>query len=145
MSGAALGLGQGFTFGQDIIAAKVRLFGDAVYAQDTAGSRRSPSAPTGSRATGTTLSPRWALRTLEGCGDLCERDQDPARLVDPAERHAALDECEPDGSCWASAATNKEDHEIEAEASVGWLVNRYLLVGGEYRMKPDNLGIARGR
>jgi len=34
-AGAALGLGEGFTFHQDIMGLKVRLFGDAVYAQDT--------------------------------------------------------------------------------------------------------------
>jgi hypothetical protein len=34
-AGAALGLGRGFTFGQDIFGAKLRLFGDAVWAQDT--------------------------------------------------------------------------------------------------------------
>jgi hypothetical protein len=34
-AGAALGLGRGFTFGQDIYGAKLRLFGDAVWGQDT--------------------------------------------------------------------------------------------------------------
>lgn len=34
-AGAALGLGRGFTFGQDVFGAKVKLFGDAVWAQDT--------------------------------------------------------------------------------------------------------------
>ncbi|WP_375403838.1 DUF3034 family protein [uncultured Sphingomonas sp.] len=34
-TGAALGLGKGFTFGQDIYGAKIRLLGDAVWAQDT--------------------------------------------------------------------------------------------------------------
>src|SRR5579871_1404534 len=32
--GAALGLGKGFTFDQDVVGAKVRLAGDAVYSQD---------------------------------------------------------------------------------------------------------------
>ena len=34
-AGATLGLGRGFTFGQDIIGAKVRVAGDAVWDQDT--------------------------------------------------------------------------------------------------------------
>lgn len=34
-AGAALGLGKGFTFGQDIFGAKVRVLGDAIWAQDT--------------------------------------------------------------------------------------------------------------
>ena len=33
--GAALGLGQGFTFAQDVWGAKVRVAGDAIYDQDT--------------------------------------------------------------------------------------------------------------
>lgn len=33
-TGATLGLGRGFTFHQDIIGAKVRLFGDAIFDQD---------------------------------------------------------------------------------------------------------------
>jgi hypothetical protein len=34
-TGGRLGLGNGFTFSQDIVGAKVRLFGDAVYDQDS--------------------------------------------------------------------------------------------------------------
>ena len=34
-AGGKLGLGKGFTFDQDVVGAKVRLFGDAVYDQDS--------------------------------------------------------------------------------------------------------------
>lgn len=36
-----------------------------------------------------------------------------------------------------------DDHQLEGEASVGYLLSRSLVVGGEYRMKPNNLAIAK--
>ncbi|MEQ6885357.1 DUF3034 family protein [Salicola sp. Rm-C-2C1-2] len=37
----------------------------------------------------------------------------------------------------------RDRHELVAEASVGLFLRRDWLVGGEYRQKPDNLGLAR--
>jgi hypothetical protein len=34
------------------------------------------------------------------------------------------------------------ERSLQVEASAGWLVSRRLLVGGEYRSKPDNLAFA---
>ena len=35
-----------------------------------------------------------------------------------------------------------DDHEAQFEGSVGWLLSRNIVVGAEYRTKPDNLSFA---
>jgi hypothetical protein len=139
--GAALGLGQGFTFGQDVIGAKVRLFGDAVYAQDSwvpqvavgANWKQSDQAAIVT-ALGATDSEGW-----EAYASATKILLDWSILLNGTLRWTNANQT----GLLGFGGDQNEDHEIEAEASVGWLVNRYLLVGGEYRMKPDNLGIAK--
>jgi hypothetical protein len=36
-----------------------------------------------------------------------------------------------------------DDHELQAEFSAGYMLSRRLIVGGEFRSKPSNLGIAK--
>ena len=36
-----------------------------------------------------------------------------------------------------------DSYKPQLEGSIAWLLNRNLAIGAEYRMKPDNLGIAR--
>ena len=36
-----------------------------------------------------------------------------------------------------------DDHELMAEFSAGWMLAPDIVVGAEYRMKPDNLAIAK--
>ncbi|HEV7692810.1 MAG TPA: DUF3034 family protein [Hyphomonadaceae bacterium] len=139
--GAALGLGQGFTFGQDVFGAKLKLTGDAVYAQDT----WMPQVAVGANwkmndqdaivhAIGATDSEGW-----EAYASATKILLDQSILLNGTLRWTNANQT----GLLGFGGDKQEDHELEAEASLGWLVNRYLLVGGEYRMKPDNLGIAQ--
>lgn len=140
-AGAALGLGQGFTFGQDVWGAKVRVAGDAVYDQD----RWLPQIAVGAnwkqndqgavvQALGAGSDEGW--ETYVSATKIL---LDKSLLLNGTLRWTNANQT---GLLGFGGDLN-EDRELEAETSVGWLLNRNLLVGGEYRMKPDNLGIAR--
>lgn len=140
-TGALLGLGEGFTITQDVIGVKVRLVGDAVYDQD-----------------------RWFPQIAVG---LQHKRNDEGAVI------AAIGGQEDEGTDFYVAAsklflaqsllingavrwTNANQtgllgfggdansaHAAQFEGSVGWLLRRNLLVGAEYRTKPDNLSFAR--
>ena len=139
--GAALGLGRGFSFQQDIIGAKLRLAGDAVIDQDS-------------------LLPQIAIGVQYHIAD---RD---AVIHAIGGAHAK-------GTDFYLAATKvllaqslvlggtvrltkanqfgllgfggdaHNHYSAQFEGSAGLLVTRRLLLGGEYRTKPDNLRFAR--
>jgi hypothetical protein len=137
-TGPKLGLSDGFTFSQDILAMKVRVAGDAVYAQDT-------------------WMPQVALGAIY-------------KKADHGELLAALGANDDDGIEVYVAATKvflaqsllvggtlrytdgnqngllgfggTSDASIYPEVSVGYLLSKRLIVGGEYRAKPDNLAFA---
>lgn len=138
MTGAALGLGRGFSFDQDIFGAKLRVLGDAVYDQD-----------------------RWWPQLAVGVQHKRNKDSAVVRAV------GASDDSSTDFYLAAtklllaqSAVVNATlrwtnanqlgllgfggaDRSLQVEASAGWLASRRLLIGGEYRSKPDNLAFAR--
>jgi len=139
-TGALLGLGQGFTFTQDVIGVKVRLAGDAVYDQDT-----------------------WMPQVAVG---VQHKTNDQGAII------AAIGGEDDHGTEFYVAATKlflaqsvlvsgtvrytnanqtgllgfggdaNDDREARFEGSVGWLLSRNLVVGAEYRTKPDNLSFA---
>jgi hypothetical protein len=139
--GAALGLGQGFTFGQDVWGAKLRIAGDAVYDQD----RWPPQIAIGANWK---QNDQGAVVQAIGAGD----DEgweayasgtkillDKSLLLSGTLRWTNANQT---GLLGYGGDLN-DDHELQAEASAGFLLARNLVVGGEYRMKPDNLGIAK--
>jgi hypothetical protein len=139
-TGAALGLGQGFTFTQDVVGVKVKLIGDAVYDQDT-----------------------WLPQVAIG---VQHKSNDQGAII------AAVGGADDEGTEVYVAATKlflansllisgavrftdanqtgllgfggdrNTDMEPQFEGSVGYLLSRNLVVGAEYRTKPDNLGFA---
>lgn len=139
-TGALLGLGQGFTFTQDIVGLKVKLMGDAVYGQDS-----------------------WLPQVAVG---VQHKSNDQGAII------AAVGGSNDEGTEFYVAATKlflaesllvsgtvrftdanqtgllgfggdrNDDREFQFEGSVGYLLNRNLIVGAEYRTKPDNLGFA---
>ena len=139
-TGAALGLGAGFTFTQDIVGVKLKLIGDAVYDQDT-----------------------WMPQLAVG---VQHKSNDQGAII------AAVGGNDDEGTEYYVAATKlflaesllvsgavrftnanqtgllgfggdlNDDLEPQFEGSVGYLLNRNLVVGAEYRTKPDNLGFA---
>ncbi len=139
--GAALGLGRGFTFGQSIFGAKLKVAGDAVYAQDgalpqiavgiqhkRADERAVIHAVGGRHATGTDfylaatklLLARSLL--LNGTARLTRANQ-TGLLGFGGDRHRG--------------------YSVRVEGSAAYLLGRRLAVGAEYRSRPDNLGFAR--
>lgn len=140
-AGAALGLGRGFKFGQHIVGAKVRLVGDAVWDQDTplpqisagvqykiaekgaviraVGGRESKSVDLYVAATKVWLAQSMVLNAT-------------VRLT-KANQFGLL----------GFGGDAHGGRTAQFEGSAGKLITRKLLVGAEYRTKPDNLKFAR--
>lgn len=135
-AGAALGLGEGFEFAQDIWGAKLRVAGDAVYGQDT-----------------------WMPQVAVGA-EFKRSNRDGLVQALGADDHEGVD-------VYASAtklflaesllanATLRytkahqtgllgfgEDASVQPEFSLGYMLSRRLVVGGEYRFKPNELAFA---
>lgn len=143
-AGAALGLGRGYTFRQHVIGAKVKLVGDAVWDQD-----------------------RWLPQVSAG---IQHKRADGGRIGKPLLR--ALGAKEANGTDFYVAATKvllaqstvvggtvrftkanqlgllgfggdrQAKRTAHFEGSAARLLTRRLVVGAEYRTKPDNLGFA---
>lgn len=138
--GAALGLGAGYRIEQDIFGAKLRLFGDLVYDQDTL----LPQVAVGVQYK---INNRGDLLTAIGAGDdegvdyyvsatklfLAE-----SLLANVTLRYTKANQF---GILGFGGDLN-DDYELQFEGSVAWLLDRHFAIGAEYRAKPDNLGIA---
>ncbi len=135
--GAALGLGKGFTFTQDIVGAKVRLAGDAVLEQDS----WLPQIAAGVQQK---KNDRGAL--LRSLGVRSERGTDifvsatklmlaESVLLNGAVRWTKANQTGILG--FGTAARNKYDTMFEGSAA--WLLRRDLALGVEFRQKPDHL------
>ena len=138
--GAALGLGRGFTFEQDVIGVKVRLFGDAVLEQD----RWLPQVAIGAQHK---RNDQGAVLAAIGARDDSDTDVylsatklflDQSLLLSGTARYTRANQA---GILGFGGDLN-DDREWMAEASAAVLLRRDLAVGVEYRQKPDNLGIA---
>lgn len=140
-TGGKLGLGSGFTFEQDVLGAKVRLLGDAVYDQDS----WRPQVSAGVQ---------WK-RNDQGAVIQAVGGQD-AEGVDYylAATKVLLDQSVVLSATARATRANQlgllgfggdrnDDYSLQFEGSAGVLVSKRLLVGAEYRSKPDNLGFAR--
>ncbi|CAL1690911.1 hypothetical protein MMB232_01045 [Brevundimonas subvibrioides] len=139
-TGAALGLGQGFTFTQDIVGVKVRLLGDAVY--DQAGWM--PQVAVGLQHKS---NDQGAIITAVGGKD----DEGTEAYVAATKLFLAQSLLVSGTVRWTDAnqtgllgfgGDRNDDLEPQFEGSVGYLLSRNLVVGAEVRTKPDNLGFA---
>lgn len=140
-AGAALGLGRGFTFGQDVLSAKVRLVGDAVYGQDSI-------LPQISVGVQHKIATKGAvIRAVGG-----KSDEGTDFLVSASK--VVLDKSLVLGGSLRLTKANQfgllgfggdkhQGYSLQGEGSAGLLLSRKLLVGAEFRTKPDNLGFAR--
>lgn len=140
-TGTALALGAGFTFTQDVIGAKLRLGGDAVYDQD----RWMPQL-----AVGVQYKANDQGGVIRAIGGVEDHDTDvylaatklflaESVLVNGTARWTRANQT---GLLGFGGDLNA-DRSLQFEGSVGWLARRDLLVGAEYRTKPDNLSFAR--
>jgi hypothetical protein len=140
-AGAALGLGRGYTFAQDIYGAKLRLVGDAVWDQDSwlpqiaigvqhkranrgaviraVGGRESSGTDFYAAATKVVLSRALVLNTT-------------VRLT-KANQFGLL----------GFGGDKGNGYRPQFEGSAGVMLSPSIVAGGEYRTKPDNMGFAR--
>jgi hypothetical protein len=140
-AGAALGLGKGFRFGQDIYGVKVRVTGSAVYDQDKilpqisigVQHKRADKAPiiraVGGRQSNGTDFFVAATKVILSRSMIVNATM----RVTKANQFGLL----------GFGGDRNGAYKPQFEGSAGMLVKRNLLVGAEYRTRPSNLGFAR--
>ncbi len=140
-TGAKLGLGKGFTFDQTVAGAKIRLIGDAVYAQDS----WLPQVAAGVQYK---VNDKTAIVHAVGAKDDRGVDfylaatkivLDQSLVLNGTLRETRANQF----GFLGFGGDRNSGYRTEFEGSAGYLVTNRLLVGAEYRTKPDNLGFAR--
>jgi len=139
-AGGALGLGNGFTFHQDVVGVKLRLAGDAVYDQD----RWLPQVSVGLQYK---HNDRGAVvRAVGGRHDsgvdyyvaATKLFLNESLLLNATLRATKANQA----GLLGFGGDRGDGYSLQAEGSAALLLNRRLAVGAEYRTKPDNLGFA---
>jgi len=138
--GAALGLGRGFSFSQDVVGVKVRVAGEAVLDADSA----IPQIAIGLQHKKNNQS-----GVLAAIG---AKDDQGTDFYISATKLCLAHSLLLNGTLRLTKANQigilgfggdrHDNYQPELEMSSAYLLNRNLAIGAEYRMKPDNLGIA---
>jgi hypothetical protein len=140
-TGAALGLGQGFTFHQNIYGAKLKLIGDAVYDQDI----WLPQIAIGMQHK---ENDRGAvIRAVGGKGSVGTDFYLAASKLFLAQSvllntTVRLTKANQFGIL-GFGGDKHADYSAQFEGSAAYLISRNFAVGGEFRTKPSNLGVAK--
>jgi hypothetical protein len=139
--GAALGLGEGFTFKQDTVGVKLRVAGEAVLDSD----RAMPQISVGLQYKKNNQSGVLAY--------IGAKDDSGTDFYVSATKLFLAQGLLLNGTVRLTKANqigilgfggDKDDsYKPQLEVSAAYLLSRKLALGAEYRMKPDNLGIAR--
>lgn len=140
-AGAALGLGRGFLLSQDVIGAKVRLFGDAVWDQD----RWLPQVAIGVQHKIAAQAP-----VLAAVG---ARDNEGTDFYVSATKVVLSKSLVLNGTARLTNANQlgllgfggdrTSARTVQFEGSAGVMIASNFVLGGEIRTKPDNLGFAQ--
>lgn len=143
-AGAALGLGRGYTFGQHAIGAKVKLFGDAVWDQD----RWLPQVAIGvqhKRADGGRIGKPLlaALGARHASGTDVYVAATKVLLAHSAVVSGTVRWTEANQLGLLGFGGDKGGRSAQFEGSAARLLTRRLVVGAEYRTKPDTLRFAQ--
>ncbi|WP_108471088.1 DUF3034 family protein [Rhodanobacter thiooxydans] len=139
--GAALGLGRGFTFQQNIIGVKVRLFGDVVLDQDSWMPQVSIGAQHKKNNQAAVLAFVGA-KSDEGTDYYVNATKlflNQSLLVNATLRMTKANQI----GILGFGGDRNNAYKPEFEGSVAYLLSRNWAVGAEYRQKPNNLGIAK--
>jgi hypothetical protein len=140
-TGAQLGLGRNFTFDQDVFGAKLRLFGDAVYAQDSWIPQVSVGLQYKSNDKDAVV---HALGARSSSGTDLYIAATKVLLDDSLVLDATVRATEANQTGLLGFGGDKHNgYSPQFEGSAGYLLTRHLVVGGEFRSKPDNLAFAR--
>lgn len=139
--GAALGLGAGFTFRQQVFGAKVRLFGDAVYDQDRWWPQVSAGVQSKRNNQGTIVRAVGAKsdRGTDLYLSATKLYLDQSLLLNGTLRATKANQI----GILGFGGDGRDGYRIMAEGSAALLLTKNWVVGAEYRQKPDNLRIAR--
>lgn len=139
-AGAKLGLGRGFAFDQDVLGAKARLFGDAVYGE--------PWLPQVAVGAQLKHNDRGAVVRAVGA-----RNNDGLDLYLAATKVVLSQSLVVNGAVRLTKANQtgllgfggdrSDAYAPQVEGTLGYLVSKRLVLGAEYRSKPDNLAFAR--
>jgi len=139
-AGGRLGLGEGFTFSQDIIGVKVRVFGDALYAQDS----WVPQVAVGVQYKN---AGKEAVLAALGAGRTDDVDYyitaTKAYLKHSLIASATVRTTRANQFGLLGFGGDKTDsYGLEVEGSLVYMLRRHILVGADYRSKPNTLGFA---
>jgi hypothetical protein len=138
-TGAKLGLGKDFTFKQTVVGAKVRLFGDVVYG--------SPVLP--QVAVGAQYKHNNQGAIIDAVGG---RNHEGLDFYAAATKVFLAQSLVVNGTVRLTKANQTgllgfggkdDDYSAQFEGSVGYLFTKKLVLGAEYRSKPDNLAFAK--
>jgi hypothetical protein len=139
--GGKLGLGDNFTFDQDVVGVKARLFGDVVYDQDSL----LPEVSVGLQYKHNDQNA--VIHAVGGKSDsgvdyyiaATKLFLNESLVVDTTLRLTKANQT----GLLGFGGDRDNNYSPEFEGSVGYLVTKHIAVGGEYRTKPSNLGFAK--
>ncbi|MBS0361895.1 MAG: DUF3034 family protein [Proteobacteria bacterium] len=138
-TGLKLGLGRGFTFSQDVYGAKVKVLGDAVYAQDS-------WVPQVSVGANYKKADQSAVLNFLGARDDSGVDWyvaatkvylDQSLVLSGAVRATKANQT----GLLGFGGSGNDNYHAEFEGSAALLLSKRFAVGAEYRTKPNNLGL----
>ncbi|WP_439620114.1 DUF3034 family protein [Hyphomonas sp.] len=137
-TGPKLGLTDGYSFAQDVFAAKLRVAGDAIYDQDKWVPQVAVGLAYKSADDGDLLSALGAESDngIELYASATKLLLAQSLLVSATLRYTDANQ---NGLLGFGGTT---DAGLYPEVSVGYLISKRLIVGGEYRVKPDQLAFA---
>lgn len=138
--GALLGLGKDYAFNQDVFGGKVRLFGDVVY--------DNPLVP--AVAVGAQYKNNKNAAVVRAVGATKDDGVDyyvtatklflsHSVLVNATVRATKANQL----GILGFGGDRNDSYKLQFEGSVAYQLSRRFVIGGEYRTKPDNLGIAK--
>lgn len=136
-AGAALGIGQGYTFNLDTYGAKLRIAGDLVY-----GAAWLPQIALGiehKRSRDGALV--RALGAADDSGTDITLSATKLLLARSLLANATLRYTRANELGLLGFGSGTVDHALQFEGSLGYQLSRRMVVGAEYRNKPDNLGL----
>ena len=140
-TGAALGLGNGFTFHQNVVGLKVKLFGDAVYDQDAWWPQLAAGLQYKSNDRGAVIA-FVGGKSSDGVDFYLSGTKlflAQSLLVNATLRATRANQF----GILGFGGDKHSGYSAEFEGSAAYLIGRKFAVGAEYRTKPDNLSIAR--
>jgi len=140
-AGAKLGLGSNFKFNQDIVGMKVRLLGDAVLDQDTWLPQVAAGIQFKHNEQGAVVN---AVGAVSNSGTDFYLTSTKLLLAQSVLLSGTLRFTKANQFGLLGFGGDKSNaYHAEFEASAAYMLSKSLVIGGEYRTKPDNLSFAR--